>query len=126
MGDDYSVRVIAGGAVEEYCFSGEDYCRCPGECWYRRHVVLDIDDPVRPDDGSRIVSDCHRDIVQASTWESVDGWVAVPPLDVAFRVTGYPAAGLDGLTVKAAVGGWTATAKMGLVIIPGPNSSPTV
>src|SRR6266516_4474812 len=142
MGDDYSVRVIAGGAVEEYCFSGEDYCRCPGECWYRRHVVLDIDDPVRPDDGSRIVSDCHRDIVQASTWESVDGWVAGPVCAISEgpceRVGRCSSAGrgvqsnwVSGCRARRAdcegwVGGWTATAKMGLGIIPGPNSSPTV
>src|SRR6266705_169773 len=76
MGDYYSIGVIAGGAVEEYCFSGEDYCRCPSECWYGRHVVLDIDDPVGPDNSSRAVPDCQRDIVRAPTWKSVDGRVA--------------------------------------------------
>src|SRR6266487_2403818 len=46
---DYSVGVRAGGAIEEYCFSSEDYCRCPGELWYGRHVVLDTEDNVRSD-----------------------------------------------------------------------------
>src|SRR5712691_9392761 len=51
---------------------------------------------------------------------------AVPPLDVAFRVTGYPAAGLEGLKVSAAAGGWATVAKMGLVGIPDCHSSPVM
>src|SRR5216117_2195457 len=50
----------------------------------------------------------------------------VPPLDVAFRVTGYPAAGLEGLKVRTAVGGWATGARMELVSIPDCHSSPVV
>ena len=43
-----------------------------------------------------------------------------------FRVTGYPAAGLEGLKVRAAVGGWATAEKMELVSIPGCHSFPVV
>src|SRR6266702_490722 len=59
VGDDYAVGVRASGAVEEHCFSSEDYCRCPGELRYGRHVVFDIDDLVGPDDGPCAIPDCH-------------------------------------------------------------------
>ncbi len=45
---------------------------------------------------------------------------------MAFRVTGYPAAGLEGLKVSAGVGGWATAAKMGLVGIPDCHSSPVM
>src|SRR5437667_456654 len=48
----------------------------------------------------------------------------VPPLDVTFKVTGYPAAGLDGLNVMAAVG-CIAAGNIGFVIL-GCNSSTVV
>src|SRR5438093_12895346 len=78
MGGDYSVRVIAGGAVEEYCFARENCGGCPGKRWYGRHVVLDIDDPGGPDQCSRAVPYCHRDIVRTSTCKGVDNRVCSP------------------------------------------------
>src|SRR2546428_649024 len=87
VGDDYTVRVRTSGAVEENCFSSEDYCRCPGELWYGRHVVFDIDDLVGPDDGPCTVPDCHRHIIRASTCKGVDGRIASPvPIICLLRV----------------------------------------
>src|SRR5205809_7518169 len=86
VGDDYTVGVRASGAVEENCFSSEDYCRCPGELWYGRHVVLDTEDNIRPDGSSSAVLDGHRDIVpQAPACECVDGRVAGPVCPVSER-----------------------------------------
>src|SRR5438094_2364641 len=76
--DDYAVGVRASGAVEEHCFSSEDYCRCPGKLRYGRHVVFDIDDLVGPDDGPCAIPDCHRHIIRASTCKGVKGRVASP------------------------------------------------
>src|SRR5207247_10453541 len=66
VGDDYTVGVRASGAVEENCFSSEDYCRRPGELWYGRNVVFDIDDLVDPDDVLCTVRVGYRQIIRAS------------------------------------------------------------
>src|SRR5205809_1606379 len=78
MGYDYTVGVRASGAVEEHCFSSEDFCRCPGKLRHRRHVVFDIDDLVGPDDGPCAIPDCHRHIIRTSTCKRVNGRVASP------------------------------------------------
>src|SRR2546422_67491 len=78
LSDDYSVRVRASGSVEEHCLSSEDCCRRPGERWLGRVWEVDIDYLVGPDERSRAVLYCHRDIIRASACEGVDGRVVSP------------------------------------------------
>src|SRR6266568_48213 len=67
VGDDYTVGVRASGAVEEHCFSSEDYCRCPGELRYGRNVVFDFDDLVAQAQGPCAIPYSPRYITRSSS-----------------------------------------------------------